>query len=48
VDDGTVVAASKVTDIGAQQFMGAQAGQQPGEDECAVAFDPVAAAPSLR
>jgi hypothetical protein len=46
VDDGTVVAAAKVTDVGAQQVVGAQSGKQCGEDEGAVAFDPVAA--SLR
>ena len=43
MDDGPVVGASKVTDVGAQQFIGAQPGQQRGEDEGAVAFDPVAA-----
>jgi hypothetical protein len=42
--DGRIVAAAKVTDIGAQQFIGAQAGQQSREDEGAVALDPVAAA----
>jgi hypothetical protein len=48
VDDGPVVAASKVTDVGAQQFISAQAGKQCGEDEGAVAFDPVAASPRFR
>jgi hypothetical protein len=36
VDDGAVVGTAKVTDVGAQQFIGAQAGQQRGEDECAI------------
>ena len=43
VDDGAVVGAAKVTDVGAQQFIGAQPGQQGGEDQGAVAFDPVGA-----
>jgi hypothetical protein len=33
VDDGPVVAGPKVTDVGAQQFVGAQPGQQHGEDQ---------------
>ena len=48
MDDGAVVGAAKVTDVGAQQFIGAQAGQQPGEDQGAVALASsrcVAAAP---
>jgi hypothetical protein len=32
VDDGAVVGAAKVTDVGAQQFIGAQPGQQRGEE----------------
>ena len=48
VDDGPVIAASKVTDVGAQQFIGAQTGQQRGEDQGAVALPPVVAPPRLR
>jgi len=48
VDDGAVVGAAKVTDVGAQQFISAQSSQQRGEDEGAVAFDPVGAPPRLR
>jgi hypothetical protein len=48
MDDGTVVGASKVADVGAQQFVGAQPGKEPCEDEGAVAFDPLAASPRLR
>jgi hypothetical protein len=48
MDDGPIVAAAKVTDIGAQQFIGAQAGQQSREDKGAAALDPVAASPRLR
>jgi len=46
--DGAVVGAPNVTDIGAQQFIGAQPGKQPGEDRGAVPFDPIAAPPRLR
>jgi hypothetical protein len=38
VDDGPVVAAAKVTDVGARQFIGAQPGQQRGQDQGAVAL----------
>ena len=48
VDDGAVVGAAKVTDVGAQQFIGAHASQQGGEDECAITFDPVGAAAAPR
>jgi hypothetical protein len=48
MDDGPIVATAKVTDVGAQQFIGAQSRQQCGEDKGAVAFDPVAAPPRLR
>jgi hypothetical protein len=43
MDDGPIVAAAKVTDIGAQQFIDARAGQQSREDKGAVALDPVGA-----
>jgi hypothetical protein len=32
VDDGAVVGAAEITDVGAQQFIGAQPGQQRGQD----------------
>ena len=48
VDDGAVVGAAKVTDVGAQQFIGAQPGQQRGQDQGAVALHPVGAPPRLR
>jgi hypothetical protein len=38
MDDGPVVAAAKVTDVGARQFIGAQPGQQRGQDQGAVAL----------
>ncbi len=48
MDDGAVVGAAKITDVGAQQFIGAQPGQQRDQDQGAVTFDPVAASPGLR
>ena len=48
VRPGPIVATAKVTDVGAQQFIGAQSRQQCGEDKGAVAFEPVAASPRLR
>ncbi len=33
LDDRAVVGAAQVADVGAQQFVGAQTGQQPGDDE---------------
>ena len=48
VADGAVVGAAKVTDVGALQFIGAQPGQQRGEDQAAVALPPVVAPPRLR
>ena len=47
VDDGSVVGAAKVTDVGAPQFIGAQPGQQRGQDQGAVALHPVASPPRL-
>ena len=38
VDDGALVGSANVTDVGAHQFIGAQPGQQRGQDEGAVAF----------
>ena len=48
VDDGAVVGAAEVTDVGAHQFLGAQPSQEAGEDQGAVAFDPVVASPRPR
>jgi hypothetical protein len=47
VDDGAVVGAAEVTEVGAQQFVGAQAGEQRGENEGAVTLNPVGASPRL-
>ena len=48
VDHGPVVGAANVTDVGAQQIIGAQPGQQRGQDQGAVALHPVGAPPRLR
>ena len=48
VRPGPIVATAKVTDVGAQQFIGAQPGQQRGKDQGAVALHPVVAPPRLR
>jgi hypothetical protein len=48
VDDGAIVGAPNVTDVGAHQFIGAQPGQQRSQDQGAVALDPVAAPPRLQ
>ena len=47
MDDGAVVGAANVTDIGAQQFIGAQPGQQAGEDQGAIPLEPIAAPRAL-
>jgi hypothetical protein len=47
VEDGTVIAASDVADIGIEQLVGAHAGQQDGQHERAVTLEPVAASPRL-
>jgi hypothetical protein len=41
VDDGSVVGAADVANVGADQLVGTQAGKQRGEDQCTVAFDPI-------
>jgi hypothetical protein len=48
VDDSAVLGPAKVTDVGAQQFISAQAGQQRGQDEGAIPLEPVGAARALR
>ena len=48
VDDGAAVAAAEVTGVGAHRFIGAEPGQQRGQDHGAVALHPVAAPPRLR
>ena len=48
MDDGAVVGAAKVTDVGAHQFIGAQPGQQRGQDQGAIALHPVGAPPRRR
>jgi hypothetical protein len=43
LDDGAVRCAAEVADVGIDEFLGAQAGQQRGEDDGAIALGPVAA-----
>ena len=44
VHHATVVGAPDVADVGVEEFVGAQAGQQGGEDDCSVVFGPIVAA----
>ena len=48
LEDRAVVGAAQVADVGAHQLVGAQTGQQPGEDEGAVTLEPVGRSGSLR
>jgi hypothetical protein len=48
MDDRATVGAADIADVGADQLIGPQAGQQGGQDDRAVAVDPVAAPPRLR
>jgi hypothetical protein len=48
MDHSAVIGGLNVAHVGAQQFIGAQAGKQRRQDERAVTFDPVAAPPGLR
>jgi hypothetical protein len=47
MDDGAVVGPANIANVGADQLVGTQAGQQGGKDDCAVAFDPVGAPPLI-
>src|SRR6478736_4583526 len=40
-----VIATSDVADVGAQEFIGAQSGEQRGQYQCAIAPQPVAGSP---